>query len=53
MDIDLIRGILTALLFVLFCGLCIFNYSGQRQADHAAAARLPLENDEDLKDEHA
>lgn len=53
MDIDLIRGILTVMLFVLFCGLCVFSYSGQRVKDHAAAAQLPLENDDDLKDEHS
>jgi cytochrome c oxidase cbb3-type subunit 4 len=45
-DIGTFRGIVTALLMVLFIGLVIWAYSRKRKADFAAAAALPLEDDD-------
>jgi cytochrome c oxidase cbb3-type subunit 4 len=40
------RGILTAVLMVLFVGLVFWAYSRRRDAEFEAAARLPLVDDE-------
>lgn len=45
MDIDTFRGVVTALLMGLFIALVIWAYSRRRQADFAAAAALPLDDD--------
>ncbi len=45
MDIGLFRGLVTALLLVLFIGLCFWVFSKKRKADYEAASRLPLSDD--------
>jgi cytochrome c oxidase cbb3-type subunit 4 len=45
MDIGTFRGIVTALLMVLFVGLVIWAYSRRRHAEFSAAAQLPLGDD--------
>ena len=45
MDIDTFRGVVTALLMLLFIGLVLWAYSRRRQADFTSAAALPLEDD--------
>ena len=45
MDINDIRGLLTALLLFSCIGLCIWAWSSRRKADFEATAALPLEED--------
>jgi cytochrome c oxidase cbb3-type subunit 4 len=45
MDIGTFRGVITALLLVLFVALVCWAYGRRRHADFAAAAALPLEED--------
>ena len=45
MDINLFRGLLTLILFVLFAGLLFWSYSKRRRQEFDAASQLPLEND--------
>lgn len=47
MDINLIRSLITVVLFVLFIGIVLWAWSSARRADFEAAARLPLEDDLD------
>ncbi len=44
-DLGLLRGLLTAVLFVAFIGMVVWAWSGRRRSDFHAAARLPLEQD--------
>ena len=46
MDIDLFRGLMTALLFVLFVGLWVRSWNPKRKPEFDAAAQLPLEDDQ-------
>ena len=46
MDLGLFRGIVTAVLFVAFCAMVFWAWSGRRKPDFDRAARLPLEPDE-------
>jgi cytochrome c oxidase cbb3-type subunit 4 len=46
-DINLVRGLLTAALFALFVGLCVWAWSDRRRADFESAAQIPLEGDAD------
>ncbi len=45
MDINLLRSIWTAVLFVVFIGIVWWAWSGRRKADFEAAARLPFDDD--------
>jgi len=45
MDINLMRSLITALLFVAFIGIVLWAWSKGKRADFEAAARLPLEDD--------
>ena len=45
MDIDLIRGILTAVIFIAFVGIWAWAWSARRKSDFDASAALPLEED--------
>lgn len=45
-----IRGILTAVLFVLFLGIVFWAYSRKRRKAFDEAARLPLEDQESRGD---
>ena len=46
MTMDTFRGIVTAVLLVLFIALIAWAWSKRRRADFEAAARLPLEDEE-------
>ena len=48
MDIGTFRGLVTALLMVLFIALVFRTYSRRRTEDFEAAARLPLDDDDRL-----
>jgi cytochrome c oxidase cbb3-type subunit 4 len=45
-DINLLRGLVTLALFVLFVALCLWAWSDRRRADFDAAAHLPFAEDE-------
>jgi cytochrome c oxidase cbb3-type subunit IV len=45
MDVNLMRSVITALLFVVFIGIVLWAWSKGRRADFEAAARLPLDDD--------
>ncbi|HVY66191.1 MAG TPA: cbb3-type cytochrome c oxidase subunit 3 [Gammaproteobacteria bacterium] len=45
MDIDTFRGVLTAVLMVLFVALVIWAYSRGRKTEFTRAAAMPLEDD--------
>ena len=45
MDINDLRGLLTAVLLFSFLGLCVWAWSSRRKADFDASAALPLEED--------
>ncbi|MDH3611660.1 MAG: cbb3-type cytochrome c oxidase subunit 3 [Gammaproteobacteria bacterium] len=46
MDINDLRGLLTAIILLAFIGLCIWAWSSRRKADFDASAALPLEEDQ-------
>ncbi len=41
-----LSGIVTAVLMVVFIGVCIWAYSARRRPQFDAAARMPLEESE-------
>ena len=45
MDINLLRGVLTAVIFVAFIGIWVWAWSSRRKKDFEASAALPLEED--------
>ena len=45
MDINDLRGLLTAVILFAFVGLWIWAWSSRRKADFEASAALPLEED--------
>jgi cytochrome c oxidase cbb3-type subunit 4 len=45
MDVNLMRSVITAVLFVVFIGIVLWAWSKGRRADFEAAARLPLDDD--------
>ena len=49
MDINLIRGLITAILLVLFIGLVIWAFSKKRRKDFTEAANLPFRDEQDSK----
>jgi len=51
MDIDLIRGILTAVIFFAFIGIWAWAWSSRRKSDFDASAALPLEEDVSINNE--
>lgn len=42
-DLGIVRGALTAVIFAAFIGLVLWAYSSRRDPDFRAAAQLPLE----------
>jgi cytochrome c oxidase cbb3-type subunit IV len=46
-DFGFLSGVVTLVWFVTFIGLCLWAWSRRRQADFAAAARLPLDESAD------
>ena len=51
MDINLVRGILTAVILFAFIGIWIWAWSKRRKSDFEASAALPLEDDTYINDE--
>lgn len=45
MDMGTFRGVITAVLMILFIGLVFWAYSRRRHEEFEAAARLPLADD--------
>jgi cytochrome c oxidase cbb3-type subunit 4 len=45
MDINDLRGLLTAVLLFAFTGVCVWAWSSRRKAEFDASAALPLEED--------
>jgi len=45
MDINLMRSLITVVLFVAFIGIVVWAWGKGRRADFDAAARLPLDDD--------
>jgi len=45
MDINLLRSVITAVLFVVFIGIVLWAWSKGRRADFEAASQLPLDDD--------
>jgi cytochrome c oxidase cbb3-type subunit IV len=45
MDIGTLRGLITAILVILFLGVWAWSWSRKRRADFDAAAQLPLDDD--------
>jgi len=48
MDMNDLRGILTAIIFFAFIGICVWAWSGRRKKDFEASAALPLEDDQTI-----
>ena len=48
MDINDLRGFLTAVLLFSFVGLVIWAWSSRRKAEFEASAALPLEEDKSM-----
>jgi len=48
MDINDLRGILTAIIFFAFIGIWVWAWSHRRKDDFEASAALPLEEDTHL-----
>jgi len=48
MDINDLRGILTAVIFFAFIGIWVWAWSHRRKKDFEASAALPLEEDKAL-----
>ncbi|MEL6868265.1 MAG: CcoQ/FixQ family Cbb3-type cytochrome c oxidase assembly chaperone [Pseudomonadota bacterium] len=46
MDMGLIRGVISALVFALFIGIGLWSYSSKRKDDFDDAAVLPLVDDQ-------
>jgi cytochrome c oxidase cbb3-type subunit IV len=44
-----LSGVVTAILLVLFIGVCIWAYSSRRRKQFDEAARLPLEEDREVR----
>ena len=44
MEMDLVRGLITAALLLLFVGLFVFTWSRKRTETFEHAARMPLED---------
>ena len=45
MDMGLVRGLVTAAIFILFVGIWAWSFSRKRSTDFDAAAQLPLGDD--------
>ncbi|HKZ74267.1 MAG TPA: cbb3-type cytochrome c oxidase subunit 3 [Steroidobacteraceae bacterium] len=49
MDSGTLSGIVTAVLIVAFVGICAWAWSARRRKTFDAAARMPLEDDEEKR----
>jgi len=48
MDVNDLRGLLTAVIFFAFIGIWVWAWSGRRKAEFEASAALPLEEDDNI-----
>lgn len=48
MDLALVHSIWTVLLMAIFVGIVVWAWSGRRKRSFDAAARLPLEDEDDI-----
>jgi len=46
-DFEFLSALVTVVWFVAFVGLWVWAWSGRRQSDYAAAARMPLDETAD------
>ena len=46
MDLNLVRGVITALSLAAFIGICVWAWSSRRKAAFDEAASLPFADDE-------
>ena len=44
-----LSGIVTAILIVLFLGVCVWAYSARRREQFNKAAQMPLEEDSEVR----
>ena len=51
MDINALRGIITAVTMLAFIGLCVLAWSRHRKAAYDESAQLPLEEDQYITQE--
>lgn len=51
MDINDLRGAITAVIFIAFVGIWIWAWSKRRKADFDASAQLPLQEDNYISNE--
>lgn len=51
LDINTVRGILTAVIFAAFVGICFWAWSKRAKSAFDASAALPLEEDKYIDDE--
>jgi cytochrome c oxidase cbb3-type subunit 4 len=49
-DINDFRGIITAVIFFAFIGICVWAWSSRRKQDFEESAALPLEEDNYITD---
>ena len=45
MDINLLRGVITVVTFIVFVGIVVWAWSGRNRARFEEAAQLPFEQD--------
>ena len=45
MDLNIVRGIMTAILLMVFIAIVVWAWSAKRKAAFDAAARLPFDED--------
>ncbi|MBS0501988.1 MAG: cbb3-type cytochrome c oxidase subunit 3 [Burkholderiaceae bacterium] len=45
MDINVLRGVITVVTFIVFVGIVVWAWSGRNRARFEEAARLPFEQD--------
>jgi cytochrome c oxidase cbb3-type subunit 4 len=45
MDINLVRSLMTLVMFCIFVGIVAWAWSGRQRGRFAEAARIPLEDD--------
>jgi cytochrome c oxidase cbb3-type subunit 4 len=47
MNYSLLSSVMTVVMMAVFIGIVLWAWSGKRRADFEAAARVPLEDDEE------
>jgi cytochrome c oxidase cbb3-type subunit 4 len=49
MSFGTLSGIVTAILTILFLGVCVWAYSSRRKEQFSKAAQMPLEEDVEVR----